>query len=69
MMLKQPFEVPFSEVQADPNPFINVVFASLASEFWVMPKGKGFVDYPTFDRGYEKLKHAHLGDHLKTGHT
>ena len=61
MMLKQPFEVPFSEVQADPNPFINAVFASLASEFWVMPKGKGFVDYPTFDRGYEKLKHATNG--------
>jgi len=55
-MLKQPFEVPFSEVQADPAPFIEAVLGSLASEFWVMPKGNGFVDYPTFDSGYEKLK-------------
>jgi hypothetical protein len=56
-MLKQPFEVPFSEVQADPAPYIEAVLGSLASEFWVMPKGNGFVDYPTFDSGYEKLKH------------
>ena len=55
-MLKQPFEVPFSEVQADPGPYIEAVLGSLASEFWVMPKGNGFVDYPTFDSGYEKLK-------------
>jgi hypothetical protein len=26
-MLKQPFEVPFSEVEADPAPYIDVVFA------------------------------------------
>jgi hypothetical protein len=56
-MLKQPFEVPFSEVQADPAPYIEAVLGSLASEFWVMPKGNGFVDYPIFDSGYEKLKH------------
>jgi len=55
-MLKQPFEVPFSEVQANPAPYIEAVLGSLASEFWVMPKGNGFVDYPTFDSGYEKLK-------------
>jgi hypothetical protein len=57
-MLKQPFEVPFSEVEADTAPFVDVVFASLVSEFWVMPKGDGFVDYPTFDSGYERLKQA-----------
>lgn len=60
-MLKQPFEVPFSEVEADPAPYMDVVFASLASEFWVMPKGNGFVDYPTFDSGYEKLKQSTKG--------
>jgi hypothetical protein len=58
MMLKQPFEVPFSEVQADPAPYIEAVLGSLASEFWVMPKGNGFVDYPTFDSGYERLKQS-----------
>jgi len=61
MMLKQPFEVPFSEVQADPAPYIEAVLGSLASEFWVMPKGNGFVDYPTFDSGYERLKQSTKG--------
>lgn len=60
-MRKQPFEVPFSKVQADPAPFIEAVLGSLASEFWVMPKGNGFVDYPTFDSGYEKLKQVTKG--------
>ncbi len=61
MMVKQPFEVPFSEVLADPAPYIEAVLGCLASEFWVMPKGDGFVDYPTFDGGYEKLKQATKG--------
>ena len=61
MMVKQPFEVPFSEVLADPAPYIEAVLGCLASEFWVMPKGNGFVDYPTFDAGYEKLKQVTKG--------
>lgn len=61
MMVKQPFEVPFSEVLLDPAPYVDAVLGCLASEFWVMPKGNGFVDYPTFDAGYEKLKQATKG--------
>jgi hypothetical protein len=60
-MIKQPFEVPFSEVLADPVRYVEAVLGCLASEFWVMPKGDGFVDYPTFDTGYEKLKQATKG--------
>ncbi len=60
-MVKQPFEVPISEVLADPSPYIEAVLACLASEFWVMPKGDGFVNYSTFDIGYEKLKQATKG--------
>lgn len=56
--MKQPFEVPFSEIEADPEPFIDAVFSTLASEFLVMPKGEGFVDYPTFNEGYERLKQS-----------
>lgn len=54
--MRQPFEVPFSEVEADPEPFVDAVFSTLASEFLVMPKGNGFIDYPTFNAGYERLK-------------
>jgi len=60
-MLKQPFEVPYSEVKADPEIYVTAVFSSLVSEFLVMPKGEGFVDYPTFEAGYEKLKQATSG--------
>ena len=60
-MVKQPFEVPFSEVLLNPAPYVDAVLGCLASEFWVMPKGNGFVDYPTFDAGYEKLKQATKG--------
>lgn len=53
-----PFEVPFAAVLADVEPFIDMVFASLESEFLVMPKGQGFVEYPEFESGYEALKTA-----------
>jgi hypothetical protein len=51
-----PFEMPFEEVQADIDTYIDTVFACLQSEFMTLPKGPGFVDYPTFERGYEELK-------------
>jgi len=57
-MVNWPFEAAFDDILKDPEPFIDVVFSSLASEFLVMPKGPGFVDYPVFERGYEALKAA-----------
>ena len=57
-MLKQPFEVPFSEVMAHPEAYVTAVFSSLVSEFLIMPKGEGFIDYETFEAGYERLKQA-----------
>lgn len=58
---KYPFEVPFAEIEADLNPFISVIFSSLESEFLILPKGPGFVEYPVFERGYEILKQATNG--------
>lgn len=40
---------------------IDEVFAELKSTFLTLPKGKGFVDYATFDAGYEHLKRATNG--------
>lgn len=57
-MPKQPFEVPFAEVKADLEVYVTSIFSSLASEFLIMPKGEGFVDYATFESAYEKLKQA-----------
>jgi hypothetical protein len=53
-----PFEVPEDDVLKNPDAYVASVFASLQSEFLVLPKGPGFVDYPTFERGYEALKQA-----------
>src|SRR6202040_1419278 len=38
--------------------FVSIVFSSLVSEFLVLPKGEGFIGYPTFESGYEQLKQA-----------
>ena len=53
-----PFEVSFDEVQADIDTYIDAVFTCLHSEFLVVPKGTGFVEFPVFDSGYEALKRA-----------
>lgn len=38
------------------EPLIDEVFAELKSSFIEMPRGDGFVNYPTFERGYQELK-------------
>ena len=56
-----PFEVGFGEVLADLDAHIDAVFGCLESEFLVMPKGEGFVEFPVFEKGYEVLKRATEG--------
>ena len=51
-----PFEVEFSEVEKDLDTYVNAVFGCLTSDFLVMPKGDGFVEFPVFEDGYEALK-------------
>ena len=60
-MLKYPFEASFDEILRDAEPYVDAVFSCLESEFLVMPKGTGFVEYPVFERGYEALKAATNG--------
>jgi len=57
-MMPYPFEVPFAEIQANLDGYVDEVFSCLTSEFLVMPKGPGFVEFPIFDAGYEALKRA-----------
>ena len=56
-----PFEVPFEEILRDPEGYVDAVFSCLESEFLVMPKGPGFVEYPVFESGYEALKDGTRG--------
>ncbi len=53
-----PFEVGFDEVQSNLDEYVDAVFGCLESEFLVMPKGTGFVEFSTFETGYEALKRA-----------
>jgi hypothetical protein len=50
------FEADFANPQLNYDPYIDEVFSELKSAFLVMPKGEGFVDYATFEAGYEALK-------------
>ncbi|MFA5903155.1 MAG: hypothetical protein WC836_04425 [Desulfobacula sp.] len=56
-----PFESTLDEILRDPETYIDSIFSCLESEFLVMPKGTGFVEYPVFERGYEALKAATEG--------
>lgn len=58
---KHPFEVTSDELRRDLEPYIDEVFRCLESEFMVMPKGQGFIDFAEFERGYENLKRETLG--------
>jgi hypothetical protein len=60
-MPKYPFEVPFEEILQDAERYVDGIFSCLESEFLVMPKGVGFIEYPVFERGYEALKAATRG--------
>ncbi|MCF7997143.1 MAG: hypothetical protein K9L32_09415 [Chromatiaceae bacterium] len=53
-----PFETPFDEIQTNLDQYVDEVFTCLTSEFLVMPKGPGFVEFAIFDTGYEALKRA-----------
>jgi hypothetical protein len=59
--VEYPFEFPFDVVQARLDEFVASVCSSLESEFLVLPKGAGFVEYAVFETGYEALKRATSG--------
>ena len=59
--MRYPFEASFSEVTENLDTYVDAVFGALESEFLVMPKGDGFVEFPTFDGAYEALKRVTEG--------
>ena len=56
-----PFETSLDEIRKNPDSYIDAVFSCLRSEFLVLPKGAGFIEYSVFERGYEALKTATAG--------
>ena len=59
--MKYPFEADLQEILANPDEFVEAVFSSLESEFLLLPRGPGFIDYPSFETAYEELKKLTLG--------
>jgi hypothetical protein len=50
------FEVDYRDPNIAWEPLVDEVFGELTSSFLEMPKGEGFIDYPTFEKGYQTLK-------------
>ena len=56
--MSSPFEANYEDILANADAYVDAVFESLGSSFLVLPRGPGFIDYATFERGYEALKLA-----------
>lgn len=52
------FDANYGNPSLSVDPFIDEVFTELKSSFLEMPRGDGFTDYGTFERGYQALKRA-----------
>ncbi len=50
------FEVDYRDPSIAWEPLVDEVFGELTSSFLEMPKGEGFIDYSTFEKGYQTLK-------------
>ena len=50
------FEIDYRGRDIAWEPLVDEVFDELKSSFLEMPKGDGFIDYPTFEKGYQALK-------------
>lgn len=59
--MKYPFDVPFEAIEREMDRYVDAVFSALRSEFMVLPRGAGYIEYPVFEQGYERLKQATQG--------
>ncbi|GHV75085.1 hypothetical protein AGMMS49940_23870 [Spirochaetia bacterium] len=50
------FEADYNNLLENIDLYVESVFSTLESDFLIMPKGNGFIEYQTFEGGYEILK-------------
>ncbi len=50
------FEIDYNDPGIAWDPLVDEVFGELSSSFLEMPRGEGFIDYSTFEKGYQALK-------------
>jgi hypothetical protein len=58
------FEADYGDIALSFEPLVDEVFAELKSSFLELPRGEGFIDYATFERGYQVLKRS-TGDFVE----
>ena len=56
--MKQSFQASAAEIEQHIEVYVDAVYASLESQFLVLPKGCNFVEYARFQEAYETLKRA-----------
>ncbi|MBI2339276.1 MAG: hypothetical protein HYU99_02760 [Deltaproteobacteria bacterium] len=54
--MQRPFELPPKELSKHLDEMVEVTFSDLESQFLILPKGKGFIEYGDFQKAYEILK-------------
>lgn len=54
--MPHPFELSPKELEKRLDKMVDVVFDDLQSQFLVLPKGRGFIEYSDFQSAYEVLK-------------
>jgi hypothetical protein len=52
------FDLDYNDPAIAFDPLVDEVFGELQSSFLEMPRGDGFIDYATFERGYQELKRS-----------
>lgn len=52
------FDANYRDPELAIDSLIDEVFSELKSSFLQMPRGEGFIDYATFEKGYEALKRS-----------
>lgn len=54
--MTHPFQLTPEELNDRMEEMVDVTFADLQSQFLMLPKGQGFIEYPDFQAAYEVLK-------------
>lgn len=54
--MTHPFQLTPEELDDRMEEMVDVTFADLQSQFLMLPKGQGFIEYPDFQVAYEVLK-------------
>ena len=52
------FDLDYNDPDIAFDPLVDEVFSELQSSFLEMPRGDGFIDYATFEKGYQALKRS-----------